>query len=110
MPAKIELPTVIQHYVNAQNEYNSTALSELFTADAIVSDEGKKHHGIAEIKKWNEYTNTKYRTVLEPLDLITAGEEVVLSTSISGNFEGSPVVLNFYFNIEDGKIRGLRIG
>lgn len=110
MSAKIVLPAVLQGYVTAQNEYNSTALSALFTSDAIVSDEGNKHQGTAAIKKWNEDTNDKYRTVLEPLDLINNGTELILKASVSGDFEGSPIVLDFHFTIVDGKIGRLRIG
>ncbi len=34
---------------------------------------------------------------------------MILSAEISGTFEGSPVVLNYHFKLEDGLIQSLKI-
>ena len=47
---KIVLPEIITALLKAQNEYNSSAYSELFATDTIVHDEGKAYNGRAEIK------------------------------------------------------------
>ena len=104
-----KLPKVLSDLMTAQNEYDADAFARCFSTDAIVFDEGEEHHGIPEIKSWNEKTNKKYHTVLSPIDFSATSKESVLKVVVSGAFEGSPIPLNYKFTIAGDKITTLRI-
>ena len=106
---KLELPEIIMALLNAKNVYDSNAYSELFTINAVVHDEGKDYHGIAEIKKWNEATNKKYRVTLEPIDFLKRDKVSILTVRVTGNFDGSPATLKYNFTFEGEKIKTLDI-
>jgi hypothetical protein len=63
----MKLPKVIADLIAAQDKYDSQAFAENFSDDAIVHDEGKTYYGKTEIRKWNEMTNSKYKTNYEPI-------------------------------------------
>jgi len=105
----VKLPTVLVALITAQNEHNSQAFAEAFTNDALVHDEGKVYSGKAAIKTWNEGTNKKYNTRLEPEAMQEKGAEIILTVLVSGTFEGSPITLEYHFRIKDSKIIYLNI-
>ncbi|HEX9509635.1 MAG TPA: nuclear transport factor 2 family protein [Puia sp.] len=105
----VKLPTVLVALITAQNEHNSQAFAEIFTNDALVHDEGKDYSGKAAIKAWNEDTNKKYNTRLEPEAMREKGAEIILTVLVSGTFEGSPITLEYHFRIKDSKIIYLNI-
>jgi hypothetical protein len=95
-----ELPAVLARLITAQNDHNSHAFAEAFSNNALVYDEGKEYNGKAAIKAWNENTNKKYNTRLEPK---------ALTVLVSGTFEGSHIALEYHIRLEDGKIIYLNI-
>jgi hypothetical protein len=105
----MDLPKVIADLIAAQDKYDSSAFSETFSPDAIVHDEGKTYQGRAEIKKWNEMTNAKYKTKYEPLEIENEGDKIKLTARVSGTFDGSPAIIEYYFETKDRKIRSLKI-
>jgi hypothetical protein len=77
-----------------------------FTDDAVVEDEGKERHGIAEIRAWRtEVPSVRYdvKEVERRSDVTDANVE------ISGDFPGSPVTLSFHFEFAGDRIAVLRI-
>ena len=104
----MNLPKTIADLLTAQDKYDSKEFSEIFSDDAIVHDEGNTYHGKREIEQWNEKTNAKYKTKYKPLDISTKGEEIIMTAKISGDFDGSPITLKYYFNIKENKITSLR--
>src|SRR5689334_13165001 len=105
----MNLPTPITKLILAQNTHNSTAYADLFSDDAIVYDEGKTYHGKDQIKRWNGMTNAKYKTKLEPVEIISSSSIFILSVTVSGSFDGSPITLKYNFEIKENKIHSLRI-
>lgn len=103
----MNLPDVITELVQAQNNFDSTAYANCFTETAVVFDEGKTHNGRTEIKSWIEKANKKYQATMEPLDY--SETEHTLKAEVSGNFPGSPAILTYYYEFEDGLIRSLKI-
>jgi len=101
-----ELPAVVQALITAQNTYDSTAFAGVFTADAIVHDEGKTHIGTSEIKAWIEAANAKYAAALEPKSY----DKEMLEAVVSGNFPGSPAILHYQFTFDGDRIKTLSIG
>ena len=105
----MNLPKPIADLIAAQNEYDSKAYADNFSGDAIVYDEGKVYHGEEEIRQWNEMTNAKYHTKLEPLEISNKGEKSIVTVMVSGTFDGSPIPLKYHFEIKESKITSLRI-
>ena len=94
-------------YFELATDPDTDAYFAQFAPDAVVEDEGKERHGIAEIRAWRtEIPRVKYdvKRVERGADGTTAWAE------ISGDFPGSPVTLTFHFTYaEDGRISTLRI-
>ena len=103
------LPKVLADFLSAQDKFDSDAFVKTFADNALVHDEGGEYRGSAEIKQWNEMTNQKYRTRMEPIAFEDSKDESILTIRMSGTFPGSPVEAKFHFVIKGGKIVSLRI-
>ncbi|MBS7231219.1 nuclear transport factor 2 family protein [Flavobacterium psychroterrae] len=104
----MNLPNIILDLIAAQSNFDSKAYAKCFSESALVFDENETHKGQNEIKKWNEKTNEMYQTQLEVLDFLIA-DTTIVKTKVSGNFEGSPIILKYHFELKDGKIDSLKI-
>lgn len=109
MTTQSKIPDVVRGLVTAQNNADVEAFAQHFTTDAIVYDEGKTHQGIQAIKAWNKKTTEEYQTHLNVLDFSTSGQESILTVQVSGNFDGSPIQLDYHLEITQNKISSLRI-
>ena len=105
----MNLPNVITDLIKAQDSFDSVAYANLFSKTAVVFDEGKTHKGKTKIQHWIAEGNQKYKTVMKPISYTETGTTSVLSTAISGTFDGSPAVVKFHFEIIDGLIQSLKI-
>ena len=103
------LPQTISEYVEATNAQAPQRAAACFRQDAIVGDEGRTHHGREEIAAWIAETGEKYRATMEPIDLQESDGRHILRASVRGNFPGSPVTLNFNFELRAGGIQSLEI-
>ena len=103
----MNLPTIVTELIKAQNNFDSTAYANCFTENAAVYDEGKTHNGRAEISNWIDKANKKYRAVMAPIAYLE--NEQILTAEVSGEFAGSPVVMNFHYGFQDGLIQWLKI-
>lgn len=101
----MNLPNIISELVKAQNEFDSAAYANCFTENAEVFDEGKTHNGKAEIENWIDKANKEYKATMKSLDY----NKNILSAEISGTFPGSPLVLKYHFELNDGLIQSLKI-
>lgn len=105
----MNVPKVISAVVKAQNEFDSKSYANCFSETAIVHDEGKVHIGRTAIEHWITESNEKYRSTMKPLNFQENGTSGVLSTEVSGTFPGSPLILQFHFEIIDGFIQSLKV-
>ena len=105
----IELKQPISDYYSACNRHDFETMIALFSEGATVEDEGRTHRGIDEIRLWAEKTQEEYSFTVEPLTSKDEGDTVAVLTKVSGTFPGSPVELNFVFELAAGKISALRI-
>jgi hypothetical protein len=105
----IHLPPAIDLYVKIENSGDVEALSQCFALDATVHDEGGTYRGLAAIKHWKAETKQKYGHSVAPLAITEREGKTVLKATLTGNFPGSPVTLDFSFVLEDGKITSLEI-
>ena len=103
------LPPVIAAFFRAHNTGQTDDFNELFTGDALVSDEAHEYRGEA-IKTWIDTAFAKYKPVANVTDLAEVGEQIIATAQVSGSFPGSPAQIRYRFILKDGKIAALAIG
>jgi hypothetical protein len=109
MNERLVLPEPIAAYFSV-DQRDATAVTQCFTNDAIVKDEGHTYTGLPAIAKWRSDVSAQYTFTSELLALEQTDGIVVVTSRLTGNFPGSPVVLRYRFQLERGKIAALEIG
>ena len=104
----LNLPKPIATYF-AADKGDSETLSQCFTENAVVKDEGHTYKGRAAIKQWKTDTSTKYEYTSEPFACEQKEGKTIVTSRLTGNFPGSPVDLRFFFALEGDKIASLEI-
>ena len=102
------LPKPIAAYFTADCG-DGLAVSQCFTENAVVKDEGHTHKGRAAIKKWKTDASAKYQYTSEPFACEEEDGKIVVTSHLVGNFPGSPVDLRYFFKLEGDKIASLEI-
>ena len=105
----INLPPVIQKYVDASNAHDVKSILACFADDAVVRDENETRRGKNEIETWLTTTIKKYKFQFKPLSSQERDNEILVSVEVSGTFPGSPISLDCHFTIAGGKIASLTI-
>src|SRR5216117_3036054 len=104
----LNLPKPVAAYF-ASDKGDGQAVSQCFTENAIVKDEGQTHKGRAAIKEWKTDASAKYQYTCEPIACEAKEGKTVVTSHLVGNFPGSPVDLRFFFELEGDKIASLEI-
>ena len=105
----MKLPEHIAGFIKAQNDTDSTAFANYFTAHATVSDEGSSYSGREEIKAWIQEASEKYAMQLTPIDFTQTGSKAKLAVEVSGTFPGSPAVMHYHLELDGASISSLEI-
>ena len=108
MMQSLDLPKPIANYF-AADEGGAEELSQCFTEEAVVKDEGQIYNGRAAIKEWKARASEKYQYTSEPLALDQEDRRAVVTSRLTGNFPGSPANLRFFFELDGEKIKSLEI-
>jgi uncharacterized protein involved in tolerance to divalent cations len=104
----LDLPKPITAYFTT-DKGDSEAISQWFTENAVVKDEGQTYKGRAAIKQWKTTSSTKYEYTIKPFACEQKDGKTVVTSRLTGNFPGSPVSLRFFFRCEGDKIASLEI-
>ena len=104
----LNLPKPIAAYFTADRG-DGEAVSQCFTENAVVKDEGHTHKGRAAIKEWKTDASAKYQYTCEPLACEERDGKTVVTSHLVGNFPGSPVDLRYFFRLEGDKIASLEV-
>ena len=104
----LKLPKPVAAYF-AADRADGEAVSQCFTENAVVKDEGNIYNGRAAIKKWKEEASAKYQYTCEPLACDDTDGKIVVTCRLTGNFPGSPVDLRFAFELKGEQIVSLEI-
>jgi len=105
----MNLPKIVEELVATQNSFDSVAYANCFSENAVVFDDGKTHDGKKEIEHWIAEANEQYKATVKPVGFEEKGKESLLKLETSGNFPGSPVILNYYLEIADGLIQSMKV-
>ena len=104
----LSLPKPIAAYF-AADRGDGEAVSQCFTDNAVVKDEGHTHRGRAAIKAWKTDASAKYEYTCEPFACEEQEGKTVVTSHLVGNFPGSPVDLRYFFKLEGDKIASLEV-
>jgi len=105
----MNLPAIIQKYIDTSNAHNVKSVLACFIDDAVVRDENETHCGKIDIERWLKTTIDKYRFQFKPLSVENRDAATIVSLEVSGTFPGSPVTLDYHFTIAKDKIASLLI-
>jgi hypothetical protein len=105
----VQLPKIIDTYIKAQNAYAADEALACFSENATVHDEGETLNGKKAIREWMEKTKKKYSPKFRPLGIKESKEETIMTTEVSGTFDGSPVKLDYHFKIRNNLIEDLNV-
>jgi len=101
---------VITRYFEADARCDIDAIVALFTAEAVVVDEGQTYHGTAQIRGWQEGAASRYQYTTEVSGTERTGEESYLVTGrLTGNFPGGTAELQWRFTVQGDLISRLEI-
>ena len=103
------LPKPVAAYFAAEKGNDAEALARCFAADGVVRDEGRTMKGVAAIKQWNAEARNKYHHSVDPIDAVSRDAKTVVRARVSGDFPGSPVILEHIFQLDGDKIASLEI-
>src|SRR6185503_8731234 len=104
----LSLPKPIAAYFTA-DKGDREAVSQCFTENAIVKDEGHTHKGQAAIKEWKTAASAKYQYTSEPFACEAKDGKIGVTSHLVGDFPGSPVDLRYFFKLVGDKIASLEI-
>jgi len=108
---KTRLPELLASYYAAVNARDNERVLGLFAEDAVVKDEGKDHRGRDAIRSWMHETTRKYGPIaVEPTAVAENGRSTIVTSTVSGDFKGSPAHLRYTFTLEQQSIARLEIG
>ena len=105
----IPLPRAVERYIAAVNSDNIDALAAGFAPTATVHDEGRTYEGASAISGWMAETKRKYGHTIQPVDAVARDGKTVVTATLTGNFQGSPVTLQFVFGLKGDSIATLEI-
>ena len=108
MNERLKLPDPIALYF-AADKGDGEAIAQFFTKDAVVKDEGRTYTGLVAIKQWRVEVSTKYTYTSQPFAAEQKDGKTIVTSRLTGDFPGSPIVLRFSFRLERSKIATLEI-
>ncbi|ODN72105.1 nuclear transport factor 2 family protein [Methylobrevis pamukkalensis] len=104
----VTLPPPIAAYFAADSA--GAGVADCFAPTGAVKDEGRTHVGRAAIARWKAEASSQYDYVSEPVAVEENGEQVLVTSRVTGNFPGSPVDLRYRFVVAADGIVRLEIG
>jgi ketosteroid isomerase-like protein len=105
----IDVPEPVAAYLAAEEAKDADALSRCFTEEGTVHDEGRDYRGRDSIRQWKQEADTKYRYVMQTVNVQMQGDKVTVRARVTGEFPGSPIELDHIFKLSNDKIASLEI-
>ena len=103
------LPKPIANYVEANSRLDVDGMLHAFSPDAVVQDDGGRHQGHPELRRWIEESIVASKAVFTPDAVRHDGGQVVVEGLTFGAFKGSPLRFTLRFTLEGDAIRALEI-
>lgn len=85
MNQHVTMPSEVQEFYNAINQYQPEAFIELFTPGASVKDNGKEIAGREAIQAWGESELFSAKVRYTIMEIEESGESVAVTAEMEGN-------------------------
>lgn len=105
-----QLPTAVSSYLAAHRARDIDTAMMSYTADAVVTDDGRTYRGTDEIRAWLGRSASEYTYTTE-LTSATKTDDVHYDVvqHLEGNFPGGVIDLHYRFTLRGGSIARLII-
>ena len=103
------LPDTVKTFMTALNDRESDRALATFTADAVVTDEGRDHAGRDEIGAWLTKAGSEFTYTTEFIGASTTEAAVDVEQHLEGNFPGGVADLHYRFTLDGALISRLVI-
>ncbi|MGV0585635.1 nuclear transport factor 2 family protein [Mycobacteroides chelonae] len=103
------LPDNIKTFMTALDDREGDRALSTFTADAVVTDEGRDYTGRDEIGAWLTTSVSEYTYTTEFTGATTTDTTVDVLQHLEGNFPGGVVDLHYRFTLDGALISRLVI-
>jgi hypothetical protein len=105
----IKLPEPVAAYYHACDVFDGTLLADCFAKDSLLVDEGQEYHGPQAVSEHILEANRNAKIKTDITACMAKNSITVVTATISGNFDGSPLPLDFIFTLNGDKIKALTI-
>ncbi|WP_255032329.1 MULTISPECIES: nuclear transport factor 2 family protein [unclassified Rhodococcus (in: high G+C Gram-positive bacteria)] len=105
------LPDNVKKFMTALDARQGARAITVFTADAVVTDEGHDHSGRDEIEAWltASVNESEYTYTSEFTGATATGTTVDVTQHLEGNFPGGVADLHYRFTLDGALINRLVI-
>lgn len=103
------LPTPVADYVEANARLDVAAMLKPFATDAVLSDNGRRHAGHAELRALFEDEVIAAKAIFTPDVVRHEDGQVIVEGPAHGEFKGSPIRFTYRFTLEGDAITALEI-
>jgi len=100
MTIEIELPAAITAYFARLNDADKRAAINVFSPDAVVTDDGHTYRGHEGILRWLGSAASEYSFTSTRLSTRITGASVTVTTRLEGNFPGGIIDLRNIFTLD----------
>ncbi|HKY31010.1 MAG TPA: nuclear transport factor 2 family protein [Candidatus Polarisedimenticolia bacterium] len=105
----IHLPPAVRTYIDSVNADRTDAQAAGFSNTATVQDEGRTYEGASAISGWMAETKQKYSYTIKPTNVAKREGMTIITATLTGDFPGSPIQLQFDFELKGDSITSLKI-
>jgi hypothetical protein len=108
------MPAPVRNYFTAMNALDSTGMVAPFTSDGLVNDIQREFWGPDAIKRWADRESIGDKVVWTAFpDAKAHHGDYIVSAEVDGEYDKTglpdPLVLTYYFSLENDKITRLII-
>lgn len=103
------LPTPIADYVEANARLDVDDMLKPFATDAVLSDNGTRYEGHAELRAMFESEVIAVKAIFTPEAVRHEDGQIVVEGPAHGDFTGSPIRFTYRFALDNDAITALEI-
>ena len=89
------IPSTLASFVKANNDRDADSVTACFSKDAVVYDDGQIMRGAEEIRQWIAELFRKFQYVVAPTNVRESTNGAILTATITGNFPGARVSVDY---------------